>query len=138
MLVTVGRFLDPWEAHILRARLIADGIPAVVAGDAHSTANWPIAFALGGTLLQVPDSYAQEATRVLKAYQSGELQQELVAGGYSAPDQCPSCGCAEPSCSVPGPQRLLAVVMFIFGATFPTSLEKRRCKGCGQPWQTEG
>ncbi|WP_147300667.1 DUF2007 domain-containing protein [Lysobacter silvisoli] len=31
MLLTVGRYFDPWEAHILRARLEAEGIPASVA-----------------------------------------------------------------------------------------------------------
>ena len=43
MLVTLARYFDPWEAHVLRARLESEGIPATVTGDQHIIANWPSA-----------------------------------------------------------------------------------------------
>ena len=51
MLATVTRYFDPWEAHILCARLVAEGIPASVIGDQHIMANWPMSVALGGAAL---------------------------------------------------------------------------------------
>ena len=135
MLVTVGRFLDPWEAHVVRARMLAEGIPASVMGDSHAIANWPMAFALGGTLLQVPSCFAADAARVLAAYRSGDLEQELVVGGHVVPERCSSCGGLEFTNTVPGPRRLMALALFLLGgATFPTSLA-RRCKACGRVWQ---
>ena len=33
MPVTIERFLDPWEAHVVKARLVAEGIDASVSND---------------------------------------------------------------------------------------------------------
>lgn len=54
MLVTLARFLDPWEAYVVRALLEAEGLPATVAHAHHAIANWPMSLALGGTAVQVP------------------------------------------------------------------------------------
>lgn len=96
-----------------------------------------MAFALGGTLVQVPPSFAADANRILAAYRSGELQQELAADGHVVQEQCP-CGRAEFTQSVAGSRRLMAIALFLLGgAAFPTTLAQR-CKACGRVWQAEG
>lgn len=136
MLTTIGRYFDPWEAHILRARLEAEGIAASVAGDQHIMANWPMSVALGGAALQVPGEQVRQAEEILAAYHAGRFEQDLVAEYPDAVDTCPACGAAELSSVVPLSQRALAVATFLFAsAPFPTSKTKMRCQACGHRWR---
>lgn len=135
MLVTVGRYFDPWEAHILRARLDAEGIPASVAGDQLVMANWPMSVALAGVALQVPGEHLAEARELVQAYHAGVLQQDLEAEHPDAADACPRCGAGEVAGVIPMGQRALAVATFLVaGATFPTSASRLSCGACGHRW----
>lgn len=136
MLVTLGRYFDPWEAHVLRARLESEGIPATVTGDQHIIANWPLSVALGGAALQVPAACQSEAEAVLASYHAGELQADLVAEQPAAADACPACGAVSPKASVPLRQRLLAVATFLVAsAPFPTRASRFQCASCGHAWR---
>ena len=136
MLATVGRYFDPWEAYILQARLIADGIPASIAGDRLITTNWPMSIALGGVALQVPAGFLEQAEVVIAAYHSGELQQELMQQVPSATDTCPACGSVSVMGSVPMRQRALNVVTFLVAsAPFPTSASRMTCRSCDHQWE---
>lgn len=135
MLTTVGRYFDPWEAHILRARLEAEGIPARVTGDQHIIANWPISVAFGGAALQVPGAYLEQAQEILVAYHAGTLEKDLVAEHPEAEDCCPACGAAKVTGSIPLRQRALAVAtFFLASAPFPTRASRMRCQACGHSW----
>ena len=139
MLTTVGRYFDPWEAHILRARLEAEGVPASVTGDQHIIANWPLSVALGGAALQVPDEYVEQAQEIIAAYHAGTLEQDLVAEHPEAANTCPACGAAEAKGSVPLSQRALAVATFLVAsAPFTTHASHMQCKTCGHHWQYGG
>src|SRR6478736_94289 len=75
-LVTIARRFDPIAAELLRGRLAADGIPALL-GDAHlvqASALW--ATALGGVRVMVPASYVPQALRAVAAIEHGELRLE--------------------------------------------------------------
>ena len=72
MRVTLDSFLDPWEAHVVKARLVAEGIDATVANDQLAT-EWPIAFVVGGAALQVAEGDVVRARAVLAAYHRGEF-----------------------------------------------------------------
>ena len=60
MLATVATFIDPTDAHILRARLEAEGIPACVVNEHHVRLNWFQAMALGGARVQVAAENVEE------------------------------------------------------------------------------
>ena len=139
MLKTVGRYFDPWEAYILRARLVAEGIPASVAGDQLITTNWPMSVALGGVALQVPEEYLEQAMELIAAYHAGTLEQELIAEHPSAVDSCPSCSSEEIVGSVPLGQRALAVATYLLAsAPFSTSASQMSCNSCGHHWRDGG
>ena len=139
MLTTIGRYFDPWEAHILRARLEAEGIPATVAGDQHVIANWPWSVALGGAALQVPSEYLAQAQEILAAYHAGSLQEDLIAEHPNAADECPSCSGSQVVGSVPLRQRALTFATFLLSsAPFPTSASSMQCQACGYRWQYGG
>ncbi|GAB2668734.1 putative signal transducing protein [Arenimonas aestuarii] len=139
MLSTVGHYFDPWEAHVLRARLESEGIPATVAGDQHIIANWPLSVALGGAVLQVPSAYLGQAREIVADYYAGTLQADLVAAHPEAADACPACGEAQVVGTVPFGQRALAVATFLFAtAPFPTRASRLRCQTCGHAWRYGG
>lgn len=136
MLITVRRCFDPWEAHILRARLEAEGIPASVAGDQHVIADWPLSVALGGAALQVPSACLEPAQGVIAAYHAGSLEQDLIAEYPEAAETCPACGSAAVAGSVPAGQRMLLIAVFLLAAaSFPTRASRMQCKECGHGWR---
>lgn len=71
--LTIARFLVPLDAHILRARLEAEGIPAVLADDNLVQTNSLIAAAVGGVRVQVPATRAAEAQAIVTAIANGEF-----------------------------------------------------------------
>ena len=136
MLTTVGHYFDPWEAHILRARLEAEGIPASVAGDQHIIANWPLSVALGGAALQVPNAHLAQAQEIVAAYHAGTLGQDLAIEHPHAAGACPACGADEVVGSVSFGQRALVIATFLIAsAPFPTSASRMHCQACGHRWR---
>ena len=131
MLVTVARFLDPWEAHIVCGRLQADGILATVAFANHAIVNWPMAYALGGTAVQVPDDYLEQSRELLAAYHSGELGLDPSEERSVLEGRCPVCGSRDLQPVIPWHQRVLVVLLATFVATFPTNSQQWKCNACG-------
>ena len=135
MIATIGRFLDPWEAHIVRARLETDGIPASLAFSHHSIANWPFSLALGGTAVQVPAAFYEQALDVLAAYRTGQFERDLLVEAGIEPEHCPRCSSTDFRRTIHARQRVLALVLGLFtSALFPTSLSRLICKSCGHRW----
>jgi hypothetical protein len=131
MLVTVARFLDPWEAHIVCGRLQADGILASVAFANHAIVNWPMAYALGGTAVQVPEDYLDQSRELLAAYHSGELGLDAPETRQVPEGHCPVCWSTDLQPVIRWHQRLLVVLLGFFGATFPTGSDEVKCGACG-------
>ena len=75
--ITVARFLIPMDAHILRGRLEAEGIPAIVTDGNLVQTNNLLSIAVGGTRVQVPVSLVSEAIGVMA---------ELRAGAFALQD----------------------------------------------------
>ena len=69
--ITIARFLIPMDAHILRGRLEAEGIPAIVADGNLTQTNTLLSVAVGGARVQVPVPYVAEAMGVMAALRSG-------------------------------------------------------------------
>ena len=131
MLVTVAKFLDPWEAHIVSARLCAEEIPASVAFANHSLMDWPMSFALAGSAVQVPAVYVEAARAVVSAYRSGELEKDLHAALGTEPHRCTACGSERFFATIKWSERLLVLVLAVFGAPFPTQQVPIACANCG-------
>lgn len=139
MLTAIARYFDPWEAHILRARLEAEGVPASVTGDQHIIANWPLSVALGGAALQVPGEYLEQAQEIIAAYHAGTFEQDLLAEHPEAKESCPTCGATDVTRTVPLSQQALTVTTFLLAsAPFPTSASHMQCRACSHRWQYGG
>jgi hypothetical protein len=73
-LVTVQRFTEVWEAHILRARLEAEGLMASIADEHLVAMDWFYSMAIGGVRVQVPVCELSQAREILKALQRGDYE----------------------------------------------------------------
>jgi hypothetical protein len=69
-LVMVARLLDPLEAEMVRGRLEAEGIPAIVADG--QAAQVLFKLAIGGVRVLVPEAYLERATDIVRADARGE------------------------------------------------------------------
>jgi hypothetical protein len=135
MITTVARFLDPWEAHVVRARLESEGIPATLAFANHSIANWPFSLALGGTAVQVPENYLTQSRSILHEYRSGALENDLLEETGIPPEHCGNCGSLHFKRTIPGGERALSLALgLLTSAMFPTSLTRLICQSCGHRW----
>jgi putative signal transducing protein len=68
-LVTVETFNAPWEAQLARARLLAEGIEAVIADEHFLRLYSALSSAVGGVKLQVRQQDAERAAEVLRREQ---------------------------------------------------------------------
>jgi hypothetical protein len=86
-LITVARLFDATEAEMLRGRLEAEGVPAMVA-DANTSRAIPIyQLAIGGVRLLVPEKYLQKAHEVLKADARGDYAIDENVDTGAPPDR---------------------------------------------------
>jgi hypothetical protein len=70
---TVFRSNNVLEAQVLRARLESEGIPVAAIDHHQIQTDTLLAIAMGGTRVQVPVEYAEQAADLLARIQSGEL-----------------------------------------------------------------
>jgi hypothetical protein len=91
----VARFPEPVMAHMAKARLEAEGIPAFVR-DAHTIGiQWLYSIALGGVRVEVEEHDEERALDLLRTDMSEELTEEHWSG-HAHPDlRCPRCGSDE-------------------------------------------
>ncbi|MGM0952606.1 MAG: DUF2007 domain-containing protein [Pseudomonadota bacterium] len=127
MLVTISRYSMPYEAHIARSRLDAEGIPAFVADEHTINMQWMYSNALGGVRLQVPEPYVEAAIEVL----AEDREQDLTGQEGSEAEVCQYCGSSATEFHQIG--RRWAFLMFL-GINFPLFPVKNgiKCKQCGK------
>lgn len=71
--VTVASSLNSIAMHILRARLEAEGIPAILADANMAQSYSTISVAVGGVRVQVPAEFVDEARQIIADVNSGAL-----------------------------------------------------------------
>jgi hypothetical protein len=70
-LVEVARLLDPTEGEMLRGRLEAEGVPAIVA-DRQTATQVLYRYTIGGVRILVPEAYLERAREVVRADARGD------------------------------------------------------------------
>jgi hypothetical protein len=79
VLTTAARFVEPWEAHLFRMLLEAEGLFAVVAFDQHAWNNYSISWAIGGVRVQVVKAELERALDIERRCRAGEYSAALEA-----------------------------------------------------------
>lgn len=131
MLITIGRYLNPIEAHIVKGRLEAEGVPAYVQHEHHIWAKWTISLALGYVKVQVRPKDVEASSAVIEKLQAGEyaLADEEVVDVSC----CPRCGCTKKERVNWSWKLALWAIMFL-SVVLPYSIYRVACLECGHRW----
>jgi hypothetical protein len=79
-LVTLATYWNAMEAHVVRSRLDAEGIPAIVTDELATTTTWGLLNDAGGVKVEVPEAQLEKAKNILVSCQHrGTLENRLVA-----------------------------------------------------------
>ena len=128
MLVTVGQYINPIDAHIIVGRLEADHIPAFVQHQHHIWAKWTLSLALGYVKVQVHNSHLDSAKSVLSSIEAGDYELE---DDYHSP--CPRCGFNQ-STPVSFMRKIALVIFILYALPIPYQSYYTKCNGCGTKW----
>ena len=133
---TLAKFRDPWEAHMFRALLEAEGVPALVTDDIVIAMNWPLSTAYGGVRVRVPYAYVDEAQDVLERCVDGDYQAALseMFGGLEEP-ACPNCGSKDFRRRPSFQQLAFGIVCTLAITTVKVQAKRYRCRTCGTRWR---
>lgn len=136
MLTTVAIFRDPWQAHLFRTRLEAEGLPAFVQFAHHVGVNWLICYALGGVRVQVAQDDVDNVHRIVRRIDAGEFRAELLELFGDLDDRnCPNCGSSHFRARQGVLRTALSlVVIAVTRFPLPPDTSKRRCLDCGTAW----
>jgi hypothetical protein len=127
----IGTYLNPLEAHISRALIVSQGIPAVLSNEHHVWANWQLSLALGGVRLLVPIERVSDANELFALMNSGQLEDALNRQWELPTPVCNKCGSAqleEVHCRGSISSALLAL---FFGVPVIPLPKKKVCAKCG-------
>lgn len=135
MLRTVTVLRDPWDAHMLRSRLVAEEIPAFVVNDQHVWMDWPMSVALGGVRVMVPPSCLEDARAVWAGVLSDAYHAELLEmfGDIDDP-KCPRCGATTIRCRPALMESVLGLALTVFGPVIKVAHTRCTCLACGKRW----
>lgn len=123
---TIATFSQPEQAHLLRGRLEASGIPAYLRDEHTIQLDWLYSDALGGVRVVISEHHLQDALALL------ELPPEESFESSMGP--CPQCN-SKNVVAFETPKRLfLATLLIIKLPIFYTSAQCK-CQDCGSTWR---
>ena len=124
---------SPWEAHVGRALLESEGIPAYLGSEHVVTAWWPMSLVFGGVRLLVRREHIAEAQALLALRDRGELEAALIQEYPPEVLRCNRCGSEQIAERRSWLATSLSVMLlFICQASFPPAKDLQ-CKSCGAP-----
>lgn len=134
-LITITSYSEPLEAHIVKGRLEAEGVPAFIANEHHISVAWYLSNALGGVKIQVHKQDHEKAIKIISSLHDGEFEEELKKETKVAESNiCPSCGSSNYSSKFSLPLLLLVWLSLGIAVIFPIHRNKHKCTECGCKW----
>ena len=134
MLKTAAIYTNPIEAHIVRGRLEAEGIPAYVIHEYHIWANWFYSSALGGVKVQVNATDALKAKETIINLENDEFEKILEEN--EGPFQaliCPKCE-SKSIKEYRWNEKLTLIILWAYVIPIPYIQGKLKCLDCGNSW----
>jgi hypothetical protein len=129
--ITVASFSQPFEAHLAKTRLEADGITCVVSDEYLVRVDWLLSNAIGGVKLMVPVWEAERAKDILRP------RPRLIVVADHATDGemiCPRCHCDDVYYTSYS-RRAAGLFVLLLGFLIPWRDRKWTCKQCGYAWK---
>lgn len=124
-LQTIARFSKPEEAHLLRTRLEAGGVPALVRDEYTVQMNWFLSNAIGGVRVMVDQDDVPRAEEILNDEPGEPLEGDRP--------HCPSC-LSDQTHPDEAPRRRSFLALLVAGFPLPVSRHRWKCGACGRRW----
>jgi Putative prokaryotic signal transducing protein len=131
--VKVASFSQPFEAHLARTRLEAEGIACVVSDEYLVRVDWLLSNAIGGVKLMVP---AGEAAHAREALRPRPHLVVVAQAGTPADGEmiCPRCRSYDVYYSHYS-RRIAGVFILLLGFLVPWRDRRWTCTQCGYEWK---
>lgn len=127
--VVAATFLTPTDAHIFKALLEAEGIPATVADANFLQAYQFLSTSVGGVRVLVPESLQQHAREVFQDFSAGKLQLNSHEAEGDAPEPTPTRSTAAEGDGGYGTAELMRSYVFqnteYYGKYIPAALNRK-------------
>ena len=125
-MLTIATFSKPEEAHMLRLRLEAGGVPAYIQDENIVQTDWLYSNAIGGVRVQISEDDAGRAKEILQDPGIGTDPMGMPA--------CPKCFSTntEPDGA---PRKLSFLSILLAGIPFLVSKTRWRCADCSHAWK---
>lgn len=130
---TVASFREPYQAHLAKGRLEAEGIPAFVSDEYVVQMDWTHSEAVGGVKVKVLDECLGQAREILAADYGEDLL--AIEGARFNPEFgeiCPRCGSSSISAVRHSFWSFIPSLLFLVPFFFRR--KKWVCKSCGSSW----
>ncbi|MGH9768185.1 MAG: DUF2007 domain-containing protein [Blastocatellia bacterium] len=129
--VTVASFSAPYEAHLAKGLLEANGIMAVIADEYTAGMNWLLSNAIGGVKVQVDKTDLEDALKILALNGAREEGVHEVDGYWG---ECPKCGSKTVEFIL---ERKGSVILtwVLIGAPLLFTSKKLRRLNCNNEWK---
>lgn len=127
-LITVGTYSTAYEANLVKAKLEAFDVDAVLADDNAVNTNWLWSNAIGGVKVRVPESQIDEARRVMESAMSDP------AGLPESAIVCPACGSSKSHHFLD--KRGSFLTWLLLGMPLLPAFSRRVCDDCAAKWKT--
>ena len=136
------------DAHIIKGRLEAEGIPAFLSDDQYITMDWSLSLALGGVKVMVPEAYKDSAFQIVQfteddKYLISNLDSDALVENAAAnfvPEvsiKCPRCNGQNIS-KVEWMRKLSLLVLFGVHAPIAFSQRFYCCDDCSHVFREGG
>ena len=125
-MTTIATFTKPEEAHLVKMRLEAAGIEAVILDENVIQIDMLFSNAMGGVRLQVADEAVADAREFLAA--------DVAAPAAPRAERCPKCG-STVIASERFSRRLAYLSLLLLGIPFLFFRRRNRCESCLHTWK---
>jgi len=125
-MLTIATFSKPEEAHMLRLRLEAGGVPAYIQDENMVQTDWLYSNAIGGVRVQIGEDDAGRAQEILQDPGIGTEPWGMPA--------CPICFSTNTGPDG-APRRLSFLSIMLAGIPFSVSKTRWRCADCNHTWK---
>ena len=124
-LITIARFSKPEDAHLLRMRLEAGGVPAYVQDEHLVQMDWLYSNAIGGVRVQIAGEDLESAQQILAEPPIDPLPSDRPV--------CPACASLQ---TAPDefPRRISFAALWLAGFPLLFSKYRWKCADCGKIW----
>jgi len=125
---TIAKCSYPHEAHLLRIKLEAIEIPAIVLDDETASVAPYLTQAIGGVRVQVPEHDVARAREALHSHANeADVREDQI---------CPSCGAGEVDQDLHAERSFFGSFFMsgLFGVPVPLVRRRYRCMACEHLW----